>query len=120
MLLAEKPLASLRIPACLATQSFAIARSKALWKNIPLEDINRRFDSANRLCRSDSAFQRGESRTGKVRLALQAIWTCLAGVSPEHIATLGSQLGPIAAALRALQKARSNRDPEEARKFAMP
>jgi len=119
-LLAEKPIASIRMPACLATQTFAIARTRALWNRPQLEEIIRRFESANRLCRSESSAQKGEFRTGKVRSALQPIWASLAAVPAETIPRVGIELLPLITSLRALQKARSEKDKDEARLLAIP
>jgi hypothetical protein len=122
-LLAEKPLASIRIQACLATRSFAIARSKALWKNVLLQDITTKFELANRLGRNDGISQKVESRGGKVRSALQAIWHCLTELSFEHVERTSeprNDVGQVLSALRALRDARLESDPQEARRLALP
>jgi hypothetical protein len=119
LLLSEKPLASLRIPACLATQTFAIARTRALWRHIPLEEIVRRFESANRLCRNDSFQSKGEFRSGKVRSCLQPIWATLSALS-EGVPPLLSELRPLVSSLHALQHARLAKDKNEARRLSGP
>jgi hypothetical protein len=120
VLLAERPVASIRISACLATQSFSVARTYALWNHVPVEDIIKRFDTANRLCRSDSVVQRGESRIGKLRSSLQPLWDTLVILSQGREATKLHELEPIIAALQGLGQARTNKDQQEARHLVRP
>jgi len=119
-LLAERPVASIRISACIATQSFAIGRTNALWARVPLEDIVKRFDTANRLCRSETTVQRGESRVAKLRLSLEPIWHTLVGLSQGRNVIRSSELEPIIAALQALRQARTDKDKQEARQLIRP
>ncbi len=114
VLLAEMPLARIRISACLATQSFAIARTNALWGHIAVDEITKRFDSANRLLKSEGAAQRAENRIGKIRASLQPIWNALISVSRGPISYQSSELEPIVSALQALLRARLAKDPQEA------
>lgn len=120
VLLAEKPVANVRISACLATQSFAIGRTNALWARIPLEDIFKRFDAANRLCRSESTVRQGESRIGKLRSSLEPIWETLVGLSQGRNAQRSSELEPIIVAIEALRQARSAKDKQEAHHLIRP
>ena len=113
VLLAERPLASLRISACLATHSFAIARANALWSHLVVEDITRRFDGANRLLKSDSVTQRVEGRASKVRASLQPIWEALIAISKGRSAYRSSEIEPIVSALQGLMNARSSKNPRE-------
>jgi hypothetical protein len=114
ILLAERPLASLRISACLATHSFAIARANALWSHLSVEDVTRRFDGANRLLKSDSLNQRGESRASKIRASLQPIWETLIALSKGRSVYRSSGIVPIVSALDGLMTARLTKDPQEA------
>jgi hypothetical protein len=120
MLLADRPLATVGIQTCLATQSFAVARAKGLWNRLSLEKIISRFDSANRLCRSESTNARGESRAAKLRSTLQPIWSSLAGLSAGEMFPDRAELRPIIDSLRALREARSEKDIQEARRLSMP
>jgi hypothetical protein len=132
LLLTDWPLASIRMPACLATQSFAVARARALWKHLSVEDVIQRFNEANRICRSESTAQRGDSRAGILRKALQPIWTCLEAVPGDQMPRAGRELEPVVVSLRALLRARSEkdaleagqdrsqRDAQEARRFVEP
>ena len=81
MLLAEKSYVDLRFSACLATATYAIGRSTALWRKVLVDDAIGRLDSANRLCRGRSVSQRTESRMARVRSSLRPIWACLAALT---------------------------------------
>lgn len=115
LLLSDRSLSSLRLPACLATQSFAVARTNALWSNVPTEEVVGRFDSINRLCRSDSL----GNRILALRLALEPIWATLTKLAGRG-SLIPEELLPLVTGLRALQRARINKDPEEARHLAGP
>ncbi|MGA3212029.1 MAG: hypothetical protein ABSD20_12045 [Terriglobales bacterium] len=114
-LLTGKPMTSLRFSACLATLSYAVSRSKALWPSIADIEIARRFDAANKLLRLEKT-QR-ESRTDTVRAALRPIWLALLE-APGRASESG--VFPIVASIRALREARSRHDPYEAERFASP
>jgi len=119
MLSAEKPLSSVRISACLATQSFVIARSNSLWHGISTEEALKRLDFGNQICRYETASERREGRNFKLRSSLQPIWLTLTGcLSPEL--SVRSEVRPLVQALHALQQARLDGDKEEAARFARP
>jgi hypothetical protein len=113
VLLADRPLASLRISACLATQSFAIARANALWSHLALEDVSRRFEGANRLLKDYSLTQRMEGRAGKIRASLLPIWETLIAISKGRSVYRSSEVEPIVSALQGLMNARLSKDPRE-------
>jgi hypothetical protein len=119
-LLAERPVSSVRMPACLATHTFAVARTKALWSQISTDQVIKSFDSANRICRSEGALHRSEQRTGKLRTALRYIWDCLVEVSFDDRSGSRGDLGPVVESLWALRKARLIGDNQEARRMAIP
>jgi hypothetical protein len=113
VLLAERPIASLRISACLATHSFAIARANALWSHLTVDEITRRFDVANRLLKGDSLTQKGEDRASKIRASLQPLWETLIALSKGRRAYRSSEIEPIVSALQGLMTARAVKDPQE-------
>jgi hypothetical protein len=114
LLLAGRPLAQLRVAACLATQSFAIARAQAIWSPISADDIISRYDAARRLLRAS------DPHTARLRIALEPIWACLVRVSGDKSIPFDSALDPIVRSLRALKDARDQKDPDEAHRFAEP
>lgn len=120
VLLAEIPLARIKISACLATHSFAIARANALWSRISAEDVAKRFDSANKLLKSESIAQRAESRLGKIRTSLQPIWDVLIAISSGRGSHTSNELEPMVSALQGLIDARSVKDPREANQLIRP
>jgi hypothetical protein len=120
VLLAEVPLARLKISACLATYSFAIARTNALWNHLTVEDITRRFDSANRILKSESLAHRAENRAAKVRSSLRPIWDALIALFQNRNSYRSNELEPITSALQALAKARSVKEPKEANQLIRP
>jgi hypothetical protein len=120
ILLAEIPLSRIRISACLATYSFAIARGHGLWGHIATDDVTRRFDTANRLLKSEGHAQRAENRTGKIRTSLQPIWESLIAISSGRASYLSSESEPIVSALRGLSRARSDKDVREVDQLIRP
>jgi hypothetical protein len=119
-LLSEKPLVNLRFPACLATQSFAVARARALWSDSSGSETGKRFEAANRLFKTNGAAQRVESRTARVRSAIQPILSSLTGVNQSKGELADSDLRPIVASLSELQEARRRKEENEAEWFARP
>jgi hypothetical protein len=120
VLLADMPLARIKISACLATHSFAIARAIALWSHIAIDDVTKRFDNANRLLKNENLTQRVEGRASKIRASLQPIWETLIAVSQGRSSNRASELEPIISALQGLIKARSAKDPREANQLLRP
>ena len=120
-LLSRKPVPRLRLSACLASATYAIARAKALWKELPLKTILERFERANRLCRGDSSFRRKQSSATRLRASLFPIWTCLSALSDETMPEAGrDDFRPLVLAMAALREARAARDSGEAALLARP
>ena len=120
ILIAERPLASIKISACLATHSFAVARTNALWRHLTIDDVTRRCDHANRLLKGEGHQQRFESRATRIRGSLQPIWEALSGVALGRGSYISSELHSIILALRGLVDARSAKDPDEAIQLVRP
>ena len=120
-LLTEQPVAELRISACLATQSFAVARATALWVHALPDSVIEKFDAANRLIGGNVPDRTG-LLAGRLRATLFPIWNSLAALSKSTQAYTTPELEPIAASLRALLDARNHGDPvsNEAECFARP
>lgn len=119
LLLVDKPVSNVRISACLATQTFAIARTIALWNDISTTDVIKQFDLANRLCRSEGTAQKSKASAERVRTSFEPIWATLIGsrfpeLSHRHEAR------PFISALLALRRARDLKDEGEAYRFAEP
>ena len=121
MLLAGKSYVDLRFSACLATATYAIARSTALWENVMFDDAIERLDCANRLCRGRNVSQRNESRMARVRSSLRPIWACLAALTRDTGRDGGGgSVRPLVAALKALAEARAAGGSGEAGMLAGP
>lgn len=120
VLLADMPLSRIRISACLATHSFAIARAQGLWSHVSVENVTRRFDSANRLFKGESIAQRAEGRSAKIRASLQPIWEALIALSSSRGSYSSNELEPIVSALRGLMRAKSNKDQREINQLLQP
>ncbi len=116
-LLAERPVTNLRISACFATQTFAIARTFALWGDISISDVLERFDSVNRLFRAGVP-EHDRIRSTRLRAKLLPIWTSLAALSGADNIT--SELQPVVESLRALKDARYAKDKNESGRFVAP
>lgn len=120
LLLSRTRIADVRISACIASASYAIARAIGLWSHLPVGVILDRFGSASSLCRGDAAASSCESRVSKVRSAFLPMWTCLATLVADRNASNHEDLLPIVDALTALQDARFRSDPGEAHHLAQP
>lgn len=110
LLLSERPISKIKIAACLATQSFTVARASALW-GLSARDILDRFDNAQQLLRAS------ESQTTRLRAALEPIWSSLIAASSLNMV---SDKSPLVSALRALFNARETKSPDEAFQFSIP
>src|ERR1700732_53883 len=120
VLLAAKPIASVRVAACLATQSFAIARSISLWEHVSIDGVTGRLDNAQRICRSERQAGAAQRRIEELRSSLMLIWEALAEASSGLRSPSSRDLAPVVACLHALQKARSMGSTDEARAFIEP
>ena len=120
MLLTGMPTAKVRVSACLASATYAIGRTKALWRDLPLDVVFERFESANKLCRSRASSQRIQSRTLQVRSSLRPMWSCLSALVDDSPASTDHDLLPLVDALLALRHARARRVPDEAALFVRP
>ncbi len=120
VLLAQRPLANIKISACLATHSFAIARTIALWHHVAVDDVTKRFDNANRLVKSESLAQKSEGRASRIRASLQPIWDTLIGILRGPGSYRFDEMTPVALALHGLMNARSAGDPREANHLIEP
>lgn len=119
-LLFEMPLSELHISNCIGTQSFAVARARALWKDISKADIGRRFDEASRIIKSPMAAHPAEAHKSRIRAALEPILTCLWEASSGRYPRIEDDLAPILMSLEELREARRLKDKDEASRFAGP
>ena len=120
MLLAGRPLANIRISACLASATYAIGRTRALWKDLSLETIVERFDVANKLCRTGNAIPNNRSRISQVRSSFVPMWTCLSTLTGDSTESSRDDVRPLVMALTALREARSCGHPDEANMLVRP
>ena len=113
LLLSDMQISDIKIAACLATLSFAIARSAALWQT-PIEDVVERYDTAHQL------FRPQEHRTTRLRTALAPIWEVLEVGSDYALASPNSRVRPLAEAVISLHRARLDNIPDEELRFFLP
>jgi len=106
LLLSDIQLSDLKIPACLATVSFAIARSAALWQT-PIEETIERYDAAHQL------FRPTDQRMLRLRAAFDPVWNVLAVASDYAPSKPDSRLGLLVEAVTSLHHARLNNIPDE-------
>ena len=117
-LLTKRPTNDIRISACLATNSFAVARATALWIPPPHPlDIAEKCDAARQLVRP---LEREDSGGGRLNSALVPIWYSLRGLSDHCEGYVPPEIQPIVSSLRALVNARLNNDPTEATRVCHP
>jgi hypothetical protein len=107
-LLAAKPVSELKIAACMATQTYAVARAKALWGKISTADVLERHDNAQRLLKIN------ESSSKRLRSAFDPLWAILTLVSSENSSlVVNGEYRMVVEAIRALQVAKIHKDPDE-------
>ena len=120
MLLARKPVAEIRIGACLASATYAVGRAKGLWRDLLVGSIVERFETANRLFRGRGASTQGRTRTCRVRSAFEPIWSCLSALTTNSLESDDEKLRPLIVALEGLRKARPGDGSSEAELFVRP
>jgi hypothetical protein len=108
MLLAERSVAKLRLPACQATQTFAIARTLGLWGLRALPDSLERFELARRALRAR------DNAVSKLKYSLEPVWATLIAVATGSDPYRYAELGPLAESLRALRQLRESCSANEA------
>jgi hypothetical protein len=107
-LVAQRPVSKLKLAACLATQTYAVARTNGLWGSLPLRDILERYDAAHQL------FRVGEPSTVRVRASLEAVWDALSAASSADALGTNASLRAVVRALRTLRESRKEKDVDEA------
>ncbi len=79
-ILSGRPLSQVKVAACLATRSFAIGRTLALWPHIQLSDVLSDYESLQKNVRLG-----GSSGLERVRSSFEPIWqTLVACASPDR------------------------------------
>ncbi|SFM11113.1 hypothetical protein, partial [Methylorubrum salsuginis] len=102
-LLANRPVEALKLAACLATATFAVARTAALWPQTPLADSVNRYTECNR-------FVRGAENNSAIISKLKPIWESL---NEYAKGTLNPKRQTVRL-LKILDSARRQRDDDEA------
>jgi hypothetical protein len=115
-LLAERSIEKIRLPTCTATQSFAVARTVALWGAESVHGLLGRYDVAQKLVR-----QR-DSGLSRVRSELEPIWETLidASCGGRSVSTYSDEPSPLVECLIRLRQLRSAHEESEALAFVEP
>lgn len=98
----ERPLSQLKLAACLATPTFALARAQALWPKETIAAVLQRYDLCQKLIRSADAPQ------NKLREPLMDIWTVLTAVSSPMPHSVSPDLRDVVQATARLHMARAS------------
>ncbi len=120
MLLSSRMLADVRISACLASTSYAIGRTKALWPHVTIDEIIDRFDLANDTCRRFITRKSLQHRMHQIRSSFVPLWICLDALENNSDENTKNEFTPTIEALKALQNARQCDNPEEASELVSP
>lgn len=102
----ERPLSQLKLAACLATPTFALARAHALWPKETIESVLRRYDQCQRLIRSS------EGPPNRLREPLMDIWSVLIALSTPMPHALSPDLRDVLQASAHLMMARQSGESE--------
>ena len=119
-LLSGRPLSEISIAACLASATYAVARTMALWRNLDCESVYQRFELANKICRGHGAASKEQLRVSHVRSSFQPMWRCLTALSDPDIGSGRDELYPLTMGLDALRRARENGEANEAAWLVRP
>ena len=119
-LLSGRPLSEIRIAACLASATYAVARTMALWRDLDCDSVYQRFELANKICRGHGAASKQQARVSHVRLSFQPMWRCLAILSDPDVGSGRDELYPLTMGLDALRRARENGEANEAAWLVKP
>jgi len=106
LMLSERPLPHLKVAACLATPTYAIARSRAMWPSDSVSAALSRYDQCHRLVRT------GEPVQTKLRGNLMEIWEVLTSVSIPVPRTMSHESREIVQSLQNLRKTRAQKGDE--------
>lgn len=102
LMLSDRPLSQMKIAACLATPTYAIARTHALWQGEPIEAVLSRYDQSQRLLRAT------DSGPNRLRQPLMDIWRALIGISVPLPRGPSHDLRAVTEALITLRVARAS------------
>lgn len=105
----DRPISSIRIVECLATQSFAVARSAAIWPRMPIGEALDRLDAARLVCRGNNGANKADARWASIREALFPIWTTLLAISAANPEGVSESVQPLVVAVMRLLLARSRK-----------
>ena len=100
LMLSDRPLGQMRIAACLATPTYAIARSHALWPGEQMEAVLSRYDECQRLLRTS------DGSPNRLREALMPVWRALTNVTAPLPRGTGKDLRAVTEALILIRIAR--------------
>jgi hypothetical protein len=78
MVLSDRPVSQLKLTACLATQSFAIARTLALWPRISIGEVLSKYEALQRGMRASRPDDPGRSN-------FSPLWAVLAVLSTGYL-----------------------------------
>lgn len=97
-ILSERPISQVKVAACLATQSYAVGRTLALWPRAAIGEVLNTYEVLQRDVRL------GGGGLERIRQAFEQIWASLAAASMGDFPL--SRGGQIVSAIAALQRAR--------------
>ena len=101
LILSDRSLSSLKFAACLATQSYALGRSVALWPREKLEDVLTKYDQCQKSLRPT------DGTASHLRSAFIDIWRTLVAVSSPMAREAPTEIRKLVTALIQLRSARS-------------
>jgi hypothetical protein len=111
ILLAERSVGNIKVAACLATQTYAVARTLALWDRISIDEVIDRYDTIQKLVRTT------ESNVARLRAALGPIWSALSDAATNQNRYQTGHQHRLTEAIKALHKARQQPNRDESREL---
>ena len=117
MLTSERHFSAINLSTCLATSTFAVARTHALWPDISESISLRRLDVAKSLCGGALLPERHALKQAQVRDAFQPIWSALINLHEISHGKDPSDNDFIAKSLLILTAARQSKGDDEAKAF---
>lgn len=102
LILSDRALPNIKLAACLATQSYVLARCRALWPSEKAERILARYDQCQKLLRAT------DRSANRLREAFSDIWRTLLAVSSPLPRDASGNIRTLVKAVMALRSARLN------------
>ena len=120
VLLNGRGIAEIDISTCFASSTYAIARSKALWPRLSIEDILNQVALSSETCGTLNIPKFEREYAQRVRSAFDPLWNTLTSMMHNSNTYQEGKLAHNVEALQILESERKSGNSDEASKFVVP